>query len=409
MRGCSRQEPPMNPGELKLDLFCRGVKVDPSCDLARDGRPISRTRAGLGSGLEMILPDDLYVNVPVEEHFVRGTPYLLDREDGAYVLKKSGVSLCPVQLPRRPRFYDRRTSSGKLMSQVGVLQGTYLAIYPTEVCHYWLGKTRQNCKFCSTGLNIGTREARKKSVQDVVETVKAARADEGITFVHFNTGFYEGRALDVLEPYVAAVKREIGLLVGVQTPPCPDLKKYDRLADMGVENVSFCFELWDTERFKEVCPGKHGTIGQERYFETIAYCVGKFNTVNGEIIAGLEHPECSIEAINWMTGLGAVPTVCVFRPLVGTEYERELSPQVEDLRPVFRRLYEACVENNLKIGIAPNIKVSLVLLPEEGKYFLEGRSVRFRLKEAQLSAIRPLFRTYFWLKMLKYRVLPLRG
>ena len=40
---------------------------------------------------------------------------------------------------------------------------------------------------------------------------------------------------------------------------------------------------------------------------------------NGEIIAGLEPPEDSIRAIDWITSVGAIPTVCVFRPLIGTE------------------------------------------------------------------------------------------
>jgi hypothetical protein len=33
--------------------------------------------------------------------------------------------------------------------------------------------------------------------------------------------------------------------------------------------------------------------------------------------------------------------------------------------PVFRRLYEACMEKGLPIGCAPNVHVSLVMLPEE--------------------------------------------
>ena len=33
--------------------------------------------------------------------------------------------------------------------------------------------------------------------------------------------------------------------------------------------------------------------------------------------------------------------------------------------PVFRRLYEACMEAGLPIGCAPNVHVSLVMLPEE--------------------------------------------
>jgi hypothetical protein len=42
---------------LKLDRYCRGIRLDESCPVEEDGgRPMLRTRAGLGSGLELILP-----------------------------------------------------------------------------------------------------------------------------------------------------------------------------------------------------------------------------------------------------------------------------------------------------------------------------------------------------------------
>jgi hypothetical protein len=55
----------------------------------------------------------------------------------------------------------------------------------------------------------------------------------------------------------------------------------------------------------------------------------------------------------------------VFRPLAGTDFADVEPPQTEPLVPVFRRLYEACMERGLPIGVAPNIHVSLVLLPDE--------------------------------------------
>ena len=37
----------LNPGELEIDLFCRGIRIDDSCSLEEDARVFSRTRAGL--------------------------------------------------------------------------------------------------------------------------------------------------------------------------------------------------------------------------------------------------------------------------------------------------------------------------------------------------------------------------
>ena len=204
--------------------------------------------------------------------------------------------------------------------------------------------------------------------------IQAARAESGLTYVDFNTGHYEGDTyLDILEPYIRRIKKEVGILVGVQTPPHPDLERYDALREMGVNRVSFCFEIFDPCVFKEVCPGKDRQYGLQRYLDAVEYCakLGKKGprhepwVTNGEIIVGLEPPESSIQAIDWITSVGAIPTVCVFRPLAGTDYADMPAPQTEPLIPVFRRLYEACMEKGLPVGVAPNIHVSLVLLPDE--------------------------------------------
>jgi hypothetical protein len=392
----------INPGLLKLDLFCKGLKIDTSCQLRQDGRPVLHMRGGLGSGLEIILPKGLYINVPIEEHFVAGTPYLLLKKDGRYFLMKDNTVICKVRIPARPKFYDARTSSGKLMSRIGLMQGTYLGIYPTRVCEFWSMSPKMNCKFCSVGLNVGNTEEYEKSVEDVVETVKAARNEEKITFVHFNTGFLYGQELDILEPYIKAVKKETGLLVGVQCPPVQTLSKYDHLKEMGVDHLSFCLEIYDPQRFKQICPGKDKYLGQKAYLETVKYCIGIFGKgrVAGELIAGLEDRQGTIDALEYFAKVGAVSTICIFRPCLGTDLENIQPPQTEEMIPIFARSYELCIINGIPIGIAPNIKVSLVLLPEEGRYFLKKSNLRLIAGERKLGILKFLYRLYFKAKIL---------
>ena len=364
-----------NPALLKLDLYCRGVRLDDSCLVEEDGgRKILRTRAGLGSGLELLLPGGLWTNVPVSEPFAKKSPYLLKRSAGAYRLHLDDSFVCDVDLAPRPGWYDRQTATNKPMTRIGTLQGTYLGIYQAKVCEYWTEKVKSNCKFCSVGLNLGIDDANEKSIDEVMEVIWAARRESGITYVDFNTGHYTGETyLDILEPFIKRIKKEVGLLVGIQTPPHNDLSRYDRLREMGLNRVSFCFEIFDEEKFKETCPGKNREYGLERYLDAIRYCasLGKKGPLtepwvtNGEIIAGLESPESSMRAIDWITSVGAIPTVCVFRPLVGTDYEDVAPPKTEDMIPVFRHLYEKCMEHGLPVGAAPDIHVSLVMLPEE--------------------------------------------
>jgi hypothetical protein len=385
-----------NPALLKLDLFCKGARLEESCLIETDrGRKILRTRAGLGSGLELILPGGLWTNVPVSEPFAQRSPYLLRREHGRYRLYRDGEveAVAEVELSPRPDWYDGTTTTGKPMTRIGTLQGTYLAIYQAKVCEYWTEKVKVNCRFCSVGLNLGLDDASEKSLDEVMEVVRAARRESGITYVDFNTGHLSGETyLDILEPFVRRIKQELGLLVGIQTPPHHDLRRYDALRALGLNRVSFCFEIFDKARFDEICPGKSREYGLERYLEAVRYCaaLGRKGPLsepwvtNGEIIAGLEPPESSIRAIDWITSVGAIPTVCVFRPLVGTDYQHLAPPKTEELLPVFARLYDACMERGLPIGAAPNVHVSLVMLPEECRS-LSGR--RYPLGELKLKLL----------------------
>jgi hypothetical protein len=395
-----------NPGLLKLDLYCKGMRLDdPSLVEEHGGRKILRTRAGLGSGLEAILPGGLWTNIPVVEGFAATSAYTLRYRDERFFIDRDDLGpVAEIRLSPQPPWYEKKTRTGKPMTRIGSLQGTYLGVYPAKVCEYWLAEPKEQCRFCSVGLNLGADDADAKSVEEVVEVVKAARRESGITYVDFNTGHYEGDTyLDILEPYIVRVKEATNLLIGIQTPPHHDLKRYRELRRMGVNRVSFCFELYNRACFEKVCPGKNRQYGLDRYLAAVEYCAKEVPVTgrgfepwvtNGEIIAGLEPPEDSIRAIDWITKVGAIPTVCVFRPLAGTDYRDMPSPKTEDLIPVFGRMYEACMERGLPIGVAPNVHVSLVMLPEEGRW-LTDRPNRFWLGELKLKAMRKVFAYQF--------------
>ena len=255
---------PLNPCELEIDLFCKGIRIDASCALSEDGRFFSRTRAGLGSGLELVIPapgKDIWLNVPVEEDFVALTPYRLVKWGASYFVRddRDATLSYPVTVPGQPAWYEQDTSKGTPMSKVGVLQGTYLGIYISNSCSYWYTSPSQACKFCTTGLNVGVNEVAVKDVDDVVETALAAKRESGVTFVHFNSGYQPaGKGLDEAAPYVKAVKERVGALVGVQVTPSKELWKYDWLMDLGTDHFSFCYEFHNPDVLRQAPPGQAG-------------------------------------------------------------------------------------------------------------------------------------------------------
>jgi len=248
-----------------------------------------------------------------------------------------------------------------------VLQGTYLGIYVNPVCAFWNYAPAQNCQFCTTGQNVGTAEAAFKTVEDVVETCWAAKEESGITFVHLNGGFQGSRGLAFIAPYVEAIKKNVGLLVGVQLAPEQDFRRYDDLVALGVDHLSFCLELMDPQWFARICPGKARMHGQSLYLDAMTYCATLLppGAVSGEVIAGIEPLTNTIRAIDEIAARGAFPTVCIFRPTIGSDMEHWPSPQYEEMRVVMQHLYDACRRHWLPIGAAPNIEVSLVVNPDE--------------------------------------------
>jgi hypothetical protein len=251
------------------------------------------------------------------------------------------------------------------------------------VCAFWNYSPPQNCRFCTTGQNVGAAEDAVKSVDDVVETCWAAKEESGITFVHLNGGFQGSRGLESIAPYVDAIKKQVGLLVGVQLTPERDFTRYDALVALGVDHFSFCVELLDPEWFARICPGKAQRLGQALYFDALRYCASLMphGAVSGEIIAGIEPLPNTLKAIDEIVARGAFPTVCIFRPTIGSDMEHWPSPQYEEMRLVMQHVYEACRRHWLPIGAAPNIEVSLVVNPDDTALLAE-RDAGFYVYEA---------------------------
>lgn len=392
--------PRLNPCELEIALFCHGARLDASCTLEGDARRLARTRAGLGSGLEIVIPGalkDLWMNVPVEEDFATASPFVVGRDFGGYHVHDTRTGfLYPIRIPEEPAWYARRTARGTEMAKVGVLQGTYLGIYIANSCLFWYSDPSLHCRFCTTGSNVGVNEVAQKAVADVVEVARAAKAESGVTFVHLNSGHQAGRDLALAEPYVRALKEEVGVLVGVQLMPTRDLAQYDRLAAMGVDHLSFCYEFHNPEYFARYLPGKERWVGQRTFFDAMEHCVtllGK-GAVSGEIIAGVEPIADTMRAIDYITSIGAFPTVCIFRPVIGADMERHAPPRYDEMRAVFAHVYEACRRHRIPIGAAPNIEVSLVVQPDDTRYLAPAGLATWGyeafLKAARVAA-RPLF------------------
>ena len=396
------------PVELEIELFCRGMRIDPSCHAGDVARRITRTRAGLGSGLEIVIPSkpkDIWMNVPVVERFAMASPFVLHHRDGAFAVVDTRSSTdYRVSIPPEPSWYSRLTTFGTEMSRVGVLQGNYLGIYVSARCLYWSDRIGGACKFCTTGKNVGTAEETRKRVEDVIEVARAAQDESGAIFTHFNTGYHHEEqderepthGLRMCQPYVQAVRDHVGGFIGVQAVPVQrrNFHEYDALIEAGTDHFSFCYEFEDPDWFARLCPGKARTVGQSAFFEAMEYTARKLGRgrVSGEIIAGIEPIEATKRGIDRIVNAGAFPTVCIFRPTIGSEMEHVPPPDPESMREVFAYLHESCRRAGLPVGILP-IEVSLVVQPEEAAGLVEP-SIAGRAYQLKNWTLRQLAKPY---------------
>jgi len=389
----------LKPVELEIELFCRGMHIH-----ANDVRRVLRTRAGLGSGLEIVIPADpkpIWMNVPVVEPFAQRSVFQLRRRNDRWlILDGRNAAEYEIEIPSEPEWYSRQTSAGTVMSRVGVMQGNYLGVYIGSRCHYWTRSPSLACKFCTSGANVGLYEEPRKRVDDVVEVARAARDESNCIFTHFNTGYhYEERAdretyhgLRQCEPYVRAVRSRVGGFIGVQAVPVPKdaYYEYDELIDAGTDHFSFCYEFEDPRVFAELCPGKAASVGQRAFFDAMEYTAKKLGRgrVSGEIIAGIESIDATKRGIDRIVNAGAFPTVCIFRPTIGSQMQDAAPPDPESMREVFAHVHEACRRAGLPVGILP-IEVSLVVQPEEAAGLVEpnAASTIYAMKNALLRQI----------------------
>ena len=293
------------------------------------------------------------MNAPIDEPFAQQSPYVLHRRAArlAIVDERNGYRYAGAHSRRSRPGTSGRHPAARRCRAIGVLQGTYLGIYINPVCEFWKSSDL-NCRFCTTGENVGGAEAAAKTIEDVVETCRAAKAESGITFVHLNGGFQGGRALELRRTVRARDQegsRPARRRAAHPGTPVVALRPPDR------RRRGPLFVLRGAAR-----PGvvlsylpRQGALARPgpvlRRDDLLRGRLPR-GAVSGELIAGIEPIANTIAGIERITSAGAFPTVCIFRPTAGSGMADWPSPEYHDMRMVMAAVYDACRRHRIPIG-----------------------------------------------------------
>lgn len=345
-----------NPGYLKLELLTKGIKLSRT---ALESEEIKRTLAiagTLGSALELdlVLPENVLVNIPIQECLAADRPYTLTKDDGRFYIETEAVpdtDGAPAKPASRgkveawvvppPAYYDRRTSSGVPLADIGRVYAGYLAITPIPTCEFI--SENLACRYC----DVPGRGWPERTVDEVLETVEAALDEGAAEYVCLNVGYATGEdgGIARLEPYVRAIKERYNVLVCVQAQPPKDNHWIDLTYAMGVDSLAYNLEVYNPERFATIAPGKMKLVGRDRYLEALSYATKVFpaGAVVSNLIVGLEAAADTIKGIDALTAMGVIPTLPIFRPQPG----EGAMFSAEDIAEVFRRLPDALRRHRL--------------------------------------------------------------
>ena len=271
----------MNSVQLKIALATRGARLD-----ERVRELVAAVPEFTPAALDLVLPDDVRVRVPIDDG---AAPYTLVGENGRTFVVDADALRVEVDAGPLPRFYGKRTSSGRPMWEVATVHGTHLLLTPTATCGF---STRgAPCSFCREGARPTGERDRSASVADVIEVVRAAFDEGAADFVFLNSSVYDAEdgGIAFLTPYIEAVRKHFDTFVAVQVHPPRTNVWIDRAYAMGVDALSFNLELFDPVVLGRHCIGRARYIGRERYLEALAHAAGVFpaGTVWSDLVLGL--------------------------------------------------------------------------------------------------------------------------
>ncbi len=339
---------------LKFEIFSKGVRLSNKIKskLGKSIKEQLNMRSGLSNGLDIILPNNIWVNAPIDTKPTSAAPFLVDEEDGKFVLKKNGEKLAEILIPPRPLLYSYYTSDGVPFKKIGSIRADRLSICLNNNCIFWNDK-KLRCKFCAIGLTK-KNEIPIKTSKQILETVEAALSDPVLPAKHIylNSGAQDG--LDNGFSRFAKIISEIKELfnVNVHLNPCPPRsKKYiDLLYYSGLDEISFNLEVFDEKIAKEVIPAKYNL--RELYLKMLNYAVEVFGDlkVSSCLVVGLESLNSTIKGVEYLLSHGIIPKLSCFRPLSGSLLSKRPPPNFKFLVDVYNRAKELSQEYGVPLG-----------------------------------------------------------
>jgi len=280
---------------------------------------------------------DLPLGLSVPFRFDTKSNYNITTENNKLILTQKGNKLGDITLPKRPDFYNKKTSDGTPMSTVAIYRpdGHVFIVYSNECSYKDKGL---DCLFCNINHTkdlYGEKEGIQwKTPKQIGETVAAALKEGLLKHLTVTGGVVpERRELDYYVDVAEEITKQTGLkeFNGTATVAAPlDFSNIDRFKEAGYRTTAMNIEIWDKNIYNTICPGKaKESGGWEHWLSALEYAVKVFGhgRVRSNIVAGIEPKAKVLEGLEYLASKGIVGTTTIWCPNIGSALEGHRTPE----------------------------------------------------------------------------------
>ena len=368
---------------LKIDVQRRGVHytqnalnvIDPSVHQLRSPNIFGARDAQLTP-----VPDSLLLrdgsSIVVDPTPLERNPYLVDVVDGQLVLTDQGEVLETVDFWTKPDFYDKKTSSGALMSHVITARPQRINVFPSGFCHFWVND--KGCRFCDVVNHLKQQRAElgiptRQNPQDVFEAVREALKQPGRFTAICLTAGSDTRGAEPFDQevdYYIEILQAIGANFKVKKFPSQLVatafteKQLARLyEETGIRSYTTDLEVLNEELFEWVCPGKAEWVGYREWKNRLIRAVDIFGRgyVGTGIVGGVETAKpkgftseeaalrSTLEEAEHLISHGVNVVFSVWVPRPGSYFKDQKSPSLDYYVRLAKGLHQLRVKYGLPV------------------------------------------------------------
>ncbi len=330
-----------NPGRTKLSLVSRGLALPDG--LPDSSRWLAQSNSA-ESTLDVRLPSGHFCSVPVGQPYTEASGFSLKVGSNGKAIMSCGGESETVELVEAPSFYSKLTRKGSRMGSFASLHDRLLILQPFMGCGFF-AQPGQACAYCQFDSMLNKEEPPLRDALELVEVVLAALDEREVDTVYLYNGFTpnDDVGLSRLIPVIALLRRHLGhRQIALETVAPKDVSVIDALYAAGLDIFICNLEVFDGDRFAEICPGKESQGGQDAIWHALEHAnkVFRSGAVVSHLIVGLEPLNSTLDGLKALVDKGIVPLLIPFRPLPGTPLQDVTIPALDDVENALLLQYQ---------------------------------------------------------------------